>query len=595
MRSASRRPTKEVLDEPLSMEEPQTRPTSAAHVITGRIWAIFEHSSIALQLVVYLLLWPILEVLFLFRVRRYVRLRSAQKLAHHSADTAEVERFWMRILKEEDAAGVDTVLRGWFLGEGPICEGNLEELVGWTLYAKPVHTLAGAKRTRVSRVLARLIRKVGSFSSFPAGRNPNRTCMLHTLQPLEPCWKPLGFYLGVKAVREACWILLRRRGFVLRTHGALRYWLHTGSAGGSASSTCSSSTSGGGTPVASDDVSTPASSPPIVVLHGVGGLVPYVPFLLQLRSTFPTTALIVPFLTHCSLITPAYEPPAPVDTTEVVHGLAAAVRAEAGGRGGAGASAPKAVFFGHSLGTAILASIVKSYPTLIGGAMFVDPICFLLYQKDVVYNFLYACPAPLRHGPRQALHASYWFRFALHYLLKLEPTIQSAFRREFWWGRHWLHPHDLPCPSVVSLSGRDAIVPSHKVAAYLSACEARVIGGEQVEAATAEAAATAAAATAPPRMRVELHEKRHHGWGVIDPFARTRLVAHLRDLLKQASTHHGTHAHVPAHVPVAEADGGKDLASGETEEDSVTDETYSDVDDETDDLHAGSRLVAATR
>ena len=33
-------------------------------------------------------------------------------------------------------------------------------------------------------------------------------------------------------------------------------------------------------------------------------------------------------------------------------------------------------------------------------------------------------------------------------------TIQSAFRREFWWGRHWLHPHHLgACPTHVALSG----------------------------------------------------------------------------------------------------------------------------------------------
>ena len=74
--------------------------------------------------------------------------------------------------------------------------------------------------------------------------------------------------------------------------------------------------------------------------------------------------------------------------------------------------------------------------------------CFLLYRRDVVYNFLYRKPKPLRHSRSwrrngHARHIGYWFRLALHYILTKEPTIQSCFRREFWWGRHWLHPDHL--------------------------------------------------------------------------------------------------------------------------------------------------------
>ena len=57
----------------------------------------------------------------------------------------------------------------------------------------------------------------------------------------------------------------------------------------------------------------------------------------------------------------------------------------------------------------------------------------------------------------QAVHAGYWMRLALHYILTLDPTIQSCFRREFCWGRHWLHPTDLRrVRTHVVLSGRDA-------------------------------------------------------------------------------------------------------------------------------------------
>ena len=156
-----------------------TQTASIFHAIVSRLWALFDHAALPLQLVAYLFFWPILEALFFFRVRRYTRLRSAQKMAHHNADTTEVERFWMRVLEEEDGAAVDDILRGWFLGDGPICEGNLEELVAWTLFASPAHMLTGTRRTRVLRVLARLIHKVGTHASYPPGFNPSRRCMLH--------------------------------------------------------------------------------------------------------------------------------------------------------------------------------------------------------------------------------------------------------------------------------------------------------------------------------------------------------------------------------------------------------------------------------
>ena len=409
----------------------------------AQLWQKFDSTYFPLQLLIYVFLFPLLELAFVFRVRRFLRVRSAQRQPHHTADTAEVERFWTRILTEEDGRTADAILRGWFLGEGPIGEGNMEELVAWTLYAKPPHALAGARRAKVARVLARLLQRTSPFAPYPAGRNPRRVCMLHTLEPLDACWKPLLFYLAVQTVRELAWAVLRRRGFELRAEGALQYWCHPGRSQRGADA---------------------APAPPIVVLHGVGGLTPYLPLLLQLRAVRPSSPLLVPFLPHCSLLTPAFDPPPPLDTTALVRSLAAVVERHGGGGGGGGG---RAIFFAHSLGTALLASVIKEFPRLVGGALFVDPICFLLYKHDVVHNFLYHCPAPLRHGPRQALHVGYWFRLALHYLLRCEPTIQSAFRREFWWGRHWLHPADVPCAAYVSLSGRDAIVPSHEVRSYL--------------------------------------------------------------------------------------------------------------------------------
>ena len=508
---------------------------ASLHTVLATFWRAFD-LAYPLNILVYICFFPVLELLFYFRVGRYLKVRTKQKLAHSAADTAEVQRFWSRAIAEESPTNIDILLRGWFLGDGPLLAGNLLELIGWTLYAMPLAELSITQRDGAERVLARLMQRMAPVASFPPGYNSKRVCMLHTLEPLEPdAYKPLAFYLITRTARELAWALLRRRGYELRTHGVLSYWFHPGSAASPPASPASVAVELHATTSAT---STTPLSPPLVVLHGVGGLVPYVPLLLALRRARPHNAQFVPLLPHCALLTPPYDPPPPLDTNRLVSGLAAALRAHAHHHHGGAASAAKAIFVGHSLGTAILASVAKSYPQLIGAAMLIDPICFLLYKRDVVYNFLYNCPAPLRHGPKQAFHIGYWFRLLLHYLLKREPTIQSAFRREFWWGRHWLHPEHLQCPSYVSLSGRDAIVPSHEVHSYLQERAAASAGRIHHAAAASSSASNKSGIGEPSsnqHMEIDLHPKRHHGWALCGPRARWRLVEKLIGLEEQMS------------------------------------------------------------
>ena len=47
----------------------------------------------------------------------------------------------------------------------------------------------------------------------------------------------------------------------------------------------------------------------------------------------------------------------------------------------------KAKFIAHSLGTSVLANVVRKYPDIVASTIFIDPVSFLLYEKDVTYNF----------------------------------------------------------------------------------------------------------------------------------------------------------------------------------------------------------------
>ena len=564
-------------------------------------WRMFDMLPIALKFVLYFFWAPLLEVMFYFRVRRYLRLRSEQKVPHTSEDIANVLAFWEQILEHED--DIESILRGWYPGEGELLAGNLLDMVGWTLYAVPAESLKGRQRETAESVLAK-VRKViraQTGTVFREGYNPRRECMMHTLAPLSRCWKPLLFYLGTQAVRAVAAALLRRRGFALRSISGLDYWHHPGNdiaaaaaaaplrTGAVASASSSSSSTSSSAPASSS-----AAEPhmPIVVLHGVGGFWLYLPLCLDLRRIRPDAPIIMPILRHCSILAPPFDPPPPLDTTDVVAGIAAAIRIHAppsapksdrhfttvpsassfsssyaqGAVAPAAAAQPparpRAAFLGHSLGSALFASIAQQQPDLIAAALLVDPICFLLYRHHVLFNFLYRTPTPLRKSLSQLLHAGYFFRLALHYLLRQEPTIQSCFRREFWWARHWLHPDAMRSwPSKVVLSGRDAIVPAPLVHSYFLKLKLSDAGsggggggrrpsaeGKATPGASAAVAVSAAAgevvgargASAPAAARgahaeLEMHERWHHGWSMLAPGSRGRLVVALCALIDEAT------------------------------------------------------------
>ena len=167
---------------------------------------------------------------------------------------------------------------------------------------------------------------------------------------------------------------------------------------------------------------------------------------MQLRLLHSDGHIFVPVFPHCSLAAlPALaltkRPPLP---HELVHAIREMLSRHA-------PTAKGAAFLAHSLGTAALASIVKRAPELALATTFVDPICFELYSRHVLYNFLYARP---RFSRRTAQH------YAQRKLATEEPSVQDCFRRGFWWSQHWLAPTDLCCDTAVVLSGRDAGLPA---------------------------------------------------------------------------------------------------------------------------------------
>jgi hypothetical protein len=315
-----------------------------------RLWDGFDRLNLLVRWLIYLPLFPLVEVLHAHRIRRFLRRRGAQRLKHTADDEDEVMRFWEMVnAKDTDRFGADatvsSLLKAWFIGEGELRRGNVEELVAWILFARPAAELEAARQRVVERVMRQLEASAGR--AVPEGYEPRLTCLTHTLHPLAPCWKPLLVYLFLDLVRAAAGAVLRRRGFVLRSEGtALQYWHR---------------------PPFEPSPPSAAAPLPVVLLHGVGGLAFYTPLLLKLARARPAAHLFAPVLPHCSMLVPPYEPPPPVHAPDLTDAVARMVRRHAAG----GAAPPSAAFFGHSLGTGFVASLTKTHPEVVATAVLV--------------------------------------------------------------------------------------------------------------------------------------------------------------------------------------------------------------------------------
>ena len=495
-----------------------------------------------LNLFLYPFYFVVAEALFHFHTKKYLREQSASphQTRVDDADTAAVLAFWTWILGsgENDAPALEALLRGWFLhddgtaaSEAEVRRGNLAAFVAWTLYnCDEPEELSAERRATINRIVDDV--EVALGRTLPPGRDPTLRTMTYTVGDLEPCYKPLLYYLALQTVHAAVHAVLRLRGFRWRRAGRLRYLVRPA--------------------CASLQRPPPPPPPPLVLMHGVGGLLPYLGLLWRMADHHDG-AVLVPYFGVCAIAAPPAvrraAAAAPLPTAELVAAIEAMVIRHAAPGG-----PPRAAFLAHSLGTAFLASVVKGAPASVGAAAFVDPICFLLHHPAVVHNFLYrpaSCPpAPLRraasanadafpvelkrqptweHSPPRgkrrhapALAAPSVGRHLVHACMRLlvttEPTIQACFRRAFWWSQHWLHPAELPCGTLVHLSASDTVAEAAPVYEFLRAWRRRRrhSGGS---------------AAARPTLEVEMHDGWHHGWLCLVPAAQRRLIARLQRLL----------------------------------------------------------------
>ena len=129
--------------------------------------------------------------------------------------------------------------------------------------------------------------------------------------------------------------------------------------------------------------SPPDRAPPIVIIHGIGSVLSLLWFVTHLAVRAPDRAIFVLDISSVSMRLPRPTHfPTPQNTTSSISKML---------QEHLPTNTP-AIFFGHSLGSALIVWLLKHVPELIAGIVLVDPISLLLQHVDVAHNFIYRQP-----------------------------------------------------------------------------------------------------------------------------------------------------------------------------------------------------------
>jgi len=181
----------------------------------------------------------------------------------------------------------------------------------------------------------------------------------------------------------------------------------------------------------------------LVLFHGIGGLLWYLPFIREITKSNFFRNIIVLLIPHVSLRFPKLgNVPTMDDTLQSLHSLFDSLRIKS------------ASFIGHSYGTVILSWVIQKLENFVDSAIFIDPICFELVNPDIVFNFVYRSP----DSP---------FQLLLWYFVSKEIGVSYFVCRHFWWYQNILFPSKLPKKTAVFLGGKDCIINSNSLLRYL--------------------------------------------------------------------------------------------------------------------------------
>ena len=188
---------------------------------------------------------------------------------------------------------------------------------------------------------------------------------------------------------------------------------------------------------------------PIIFFHGIGGVFSYLKLLGGLTLFgCPVVIVEMPYVSlHVAPNVPSID--------EHV-GAVEQIMDENGFDG--------AIIVGHSFGTTVMSWLVQAIPKRIAGAVFLDPVVFMLHLRDISFNWMYGSVTNVGH---ESANRGVEDIFGI---VKTELFAANAVQRHFNWARNILWAHELQereVETLILVSGGDKVVPSLEVARHI--------------------------------------------------------------------------------------------------------------------------------
>lgn len=254
-------------------------------------------------------------------------------------------------------------LMGWFYDADfeDLREEDALSFVAWMRYGLPLEEgIMTVEEISTLRKfdLPLLIRNVGPLPTRSSCEKP-LSHIRFNCEPLRYRHKGLFFYTVTHGIDLILSSVLRKNGYIYQasTKEDLAFWYRP--------SQCPKK----------------SCKDPIVFVHGVGGMAFTWKLIEELQTaTFERNVPIILIdLPHVSL---RFHDNIPTIEEQIIS-ITKTIEKVTNGK----KKSPRATFVGHSFGTTIISWMVQKRPDLVGGCVFLDPICFQLHLKSTLFNF----------------------------------------------------------------------------------------------------------------------------------------------------------------------------------------------------------------
>jgi len=333
-------------------------------------------------------------------------------------------------------------LEGWFCGTPfeELKRENIVEFYAWAFWTKKPNELKADERRMVAEMIDDGARRYAW--NLPDGYNPDARPIRINFDPLLSWCHPLSYYAVIRSFVALARQAMRALGFSYHpasTTGGLAFF-HKAPPRKPA-----------GTLIVDGAAVDPPAELPIVLIHGVGvGPGPYLRLIRRLAYNRECFVVELPEVSQIG-VESVLSPTAMAEALEEML-------ASKGHR--------SACFVAHSYGTFILSWVARERPSIVAKGVFLDPVCFLLSQPDVAFNFLYRKP----DNP--------FLQFVTHFV-RWELFSANVLMRNFYWYHNVLWDDEIPQKCVVALSSADDITHAALVKSYLEDYQRRHVGSDR--------------------------------------------------------------------------------------------------------------------